>query len=128
MMTKKQLFEVWEKTKGHCHFCGDETNFDKRGWTDGDMAGHWEVDHIIQKGRGGSKTVENCLPACTQCNRLRWHRLGEEVRELLRLGLIARDEIRKATATGERLKLLNANRLAQNKSRRKSTKTTSVEV
>jgi hypothetical protein len=39
-MTEKQLRQVWEKTSGHCHFCGDAVEFEKRGWKDGDMAGY----------------------------------------------------------------------------------------
>ena len=127
-MTEKQLLEIWEKTSGHCHFCGDPVEFEKRGWKDGDKVGYWEVDHIIQKGRGGSNSPNNCLAACTECNRLRWHRQGYEVREALFLGLIARKEINKSTPIGKILAQLRKKRLDQNKSRRKSTKVTSVEV
>jgi 5-methylcytosine-specific restriction endonuclease McrA len=126
-MTKKQLREIWEKTSGHCHFCGDLTEFEKRGWKD-DEPGCWEVDHIIQKGRGGNSSPDNCLAACTKCNRLRWHRQGYEVRNALFLGLIAQKEIDKSTKTGKKLAQLREKRLAQNKSRRKSTKPTSVQV
>jgi len=119
-MREKQLHQIWDKTQGHCHFCGDAVEFEKRGWRDGDLTGYWEVDHVIQKGKGGSKSVENCLPACTRCNRLRWHRQGEAVRELLFLGLIARDEIAKSTSVGRVLAQLKDKRLAQNKLRRKN--------
>ena|SRR2546426_9876813 len=120
-MTEKQLRQIWDRTSGHCHFCGDPVEFVKRGWKVGALTGYWEVDHVIQKGKGGSNSVENCLAACTKCNRLRWHRQGEAVRELLFLGLIARDEISKSTATGKRLAQLREKRLAQNKLRRKTT-------
>ena len=119
-MTQSQLRQIWEKTHGHCHFCGDLVEFEKRGWKDGDLNGYWEVDHVIQKGKGGSKSFENCLPACTRCNRLRWHRHGEEVRELLFLGLIGRDEIAKSTSVGLMLVQLREKRVAQNMRRRKS--------
>lgn len=127
-MTEKQLRQIWEKTSGHCHFCGDVVEFEKRGWKDGGLTGYWEVDHIIQKGKGGSKFVENCLAACTQCNRLRWHRQGKAVRKLLFLGLIARDEIAKSTAAGKVLTQLREKRLAQNKLRRKSRKATPLDT
>lgn len=127
-MTQNQLRQIWEKTQGHCHFCGDPVNFDKRGWTDGDLTGYWEVDHIIQKGKGGSRSAENCLPACTRCNRLRWHRTGEAVRELLFLGLIARDEVQKATTVGKALEQLSEKRLVQNQRRRKVSSRPSVVV
>ena len=117
-MTERQRRQIWEKTGGHCHFCGDPVEFEKRGWIDGDLTGYWEVDHVIQRGKGGAKGVENCLPACTRCNRLRWHRTGEAVRELLLSGLIARDEIAKKSATGEELRGLRERRLTQNTVRR----------
>jgi hypothetical protein len=60
------------------------------------------------------------LPACTRCNRLRWHRKGDGIRELLFLGLIARDEIRSGTAVGRILAELRERRLHKNKMRRKT--------
>ena len=118
-MTKTELRQIWEKTRGHCHFCGDPVSLDKRGWRDGDLTGYWEVDHVIQRDKGGSMLADNCLPACTRCNRLRWHRKGEQMRELRFLGLIARDEIRKQTGVGRVLAQLRQARLTKNKLRRK---------
>ena len=46
------------------------------------------------------------------------HRTGEEMRDLLFLGLIARDEIRRQSAVGRVLAHLHEARLAKNKSRR----------
>lgn len=77
---------------------------------------------MIQLSKGGRNAVDNCLPACTQCNRLRWHRKGEAVRELLLLGLIARDQIKKSTAIGQQLVDLKEKRLKANIARRKSGK------
>ena len=119
-MTKIELRQVWEKTEGHCHFCGDAVDFDRRGWRDGDLTGYWEVDHVIQRDKGGSVLADNCLPACTRCNRLRWHRKGEQIRELLFLGLIARDEIRRQSAVGRVLAHLRETRLVKNQPRRKN--------
>jgi 5-methylcytosine-specific restriction endonuclease McrA len=126
-MTEKQLREVWERTSGHCHFCGDPVEFEKRGWKGDDLTGYWEVDHILQKAKGGSNSFTNCLAACTRCNRLRWHRKGEAVRELLFLGLIARDEITRSTTTGKRLTQLREKRLVQNKVRRTKRKLTPLD-
>ena len=114
------LRRIYNKTKGHCHFCGDPVVFEKRGWVDSDLNGYWEVDHVIQRDKGGSVDAENCLPACTRCNRLRWHRKGEAMRELLFLGLIARDEIRRGTALGRALQSLRQSRLIKNAKRRKT--------
>ena len=118
----KKLRRIFEKTKGHCHFCGDPIEFEKRGWHDEDLAGYWEVDHVIQRDKGGTSSVDNYLPACTRCNRLRWHRKGEQIRELLLLGLIAKDEIRKNTLVGKELIALRQKRLMGNIERRKRSK------
>ena len=118
-MKDSQLRQIWEKTQGHCHFCGDSVEFNKRGWHDGDLTGYWEIDHVVQRGKGGIDSVDNYLPACTRCNRLRWFRTGEKIRELLLLGLIAQDEVNKGTNVGESLVKLRENRLLNNKKRRK---------
>ncbi len=119
-MTLDELRRIWQKTEGHCHFCGDPVIFERRGWIDGDLSGYWEINHVIQRQKGGRVDADNCLPACTRCNRLRWHRKGEGIRELLFLGLIARDEIRSGTAVGKILARLQEQRLHRNKLRRKS--------
>jgi HNH endonuclease len=81
--------------------------------------GHWEVDHVIQRDKGGAETSENCLPACTRCNRLRWHRTGDGIRDLLLLGVIAVKEIKDRTPTGKQLERLKKTRLDRNVLRRK---------
>jgi len=53
---------------------------------------------------------------------LRWNRKGEAVRELLLVSLIERDQIRRSTAMGKQLAVLNEKRIKQNIARRKSTK------
>src|SRR5229473_7025281 len=82
---EKRLFKIFLKTDGHCHFCGDEVEFEKRGW-DSDLTGRWEVDHVIQRKKKGASTAANYLPACTRCNRLRWSRTGASLRRVIFLG------------------------------------------
>jgi hypothetical protein len=117
-MKDSQHRQIWEKTRGHCHFCGESVEFEKRGWRDGDLTGYWEIDHIVQRGKGGNDSVDNYLPAYTRCNRLRWHRTGEKIRELLLLGLVAQEEVKKGTIVGESLVKLTENCLLNNKKRR----------
>jgi 5-methylcytosine-specific restriction endonuclease McrA len=81
-MRESSLRRIFDKTDGHCHFCGDAITFENRGWAEA-PDGHWEVDHVIQKDKGGAKSADNCLPACMRCNRLRWHRKGKSIREIL---------------------------------------------
>lgn len=120
-MTENQLRRIFEKTKGHCHFCGDRIVFEKRGGKRvQDSKGYWEVDHVIQRAKGGASSIDNYLPACTRCNKLRWHRKGENLRQLLVLGLIAQAEIKKHSQVGTALAGLRIQRAEENKRRRKS--------
>jgi len=121
MFNTKTLKEIFDRTEGHCHFCGDAISFKKYGLKDvNSTLGVWEADHIKQKGKGGGKDAANCLPACYRCNRLRWHRKGEDVRELLFLGLIAQGEMRKKNGIGATLRELKEKRLRDNKKRRRA--------
>ena len=57
-----KIKKVFSKTKVNCHFCGDPLILKKYAWKDSDdLYGAWEADHIIQRGKGGKKEVENCL-------------------------------------------------------------------
>lgn len=118
-MTELQLRAIWQKTNGHCHFCGDPVSLRKRGYRRQRADGCWEVDHVVQRDKGGPRLIENCLPACTSCNRLRWHRRGAGIRELLVLGLIAKSEIEKLSDTGKELVRLRAGQVRRTARRRK---------
>ena len=117
-MTKAQLRAIWERTGGHCHFCGDPVDFRRRGYRRERLDGSWEVDHVVQRAKGGAVKLENCLPACTRCNRLRWHRRGAALRELLELGMIAKQEVNRMTELGEKLIILRSRQDRQNAERR----------
>ncbi len=80
-MNDALLREIWKKTNGHCHFCGDTISWRKRGHRRSRADGCWEVDHVIQRDKEGLDSVDNYLPACTSCNRLRWHLNGPQIRE-----------------------------------------------
>jgi hypothetical protein len=117
-MTSGQLREIFDRTKGRCHFCGDKLTFDNVGWAP-KMKGHWEADHVIQHAKGGRSAAGNYLAACTRCNRLRWHRTGHGLREVLLLGLIAQGEIQKANShVGRSLQSLRRLRVDKNAVRR----------
>lgn len=121
MFTNKKLKAIFEKTEGHCHFCGDSLVLEKYGVKDiNDLDGAWEADHVIQKGKGGGKDVENCLPSCVRCNRLRWHRKGDNLRELIFLGLIVKDEIKKGSEIGKQISSLKNKRIESNRNRRRN--------
>lgn len=125
-MTEGQLQEIFDKTHGHCHFCGDPLSFSMRGKEGlkqkgaGWRKGYWEVDHVTQRDKGGQDSADNCLPACTGCNRLRWHRGGDYTRRSIFLGLIARREIKQKTEVGRELARLYDARRTSNRGRRKA--------
>lgn len=116
-MHENQLWAVFQKTGGHCHYCGDRLRFANRGWS-ANPRGHWEVDHVIQRKKGGKSETDNCLPACTECNRLRWARTGRALRRLVRLGLIATEEIERGSLVGLHLNATLKTRLRENEDRR----------
>ena len=123
MFSEQQLKNIFNKTNGHCHFCGDKIIFEKYGVRDiENINGVWEVDHIYQKAKGGETSIKNCLAACYKCNRLRWHRLGEEIRDLIFFGLIVKSEIKKDTVCGKRIVKLKEKRLKNNEKRRRKLK------
>ena len=103
-LTEGQRRIVFDKTAGRCHFCGDELVFEKRGKWHGPGSGAWEADHVVQMARSvGRDVVENLLPACSECNRLRWFGEGEDLRELLRIGYVGIHEVRKGSSLGKQL-------------------------
>src|SRR5438105_13177574 len=55
---EKRLLKIYLKTDGHCHFCGDELEFEKRGWH-ANLSGRWEVDHVIQRKKLGPSMAAN---------------------------------------------------------------------
>lgn len=119
MKKNKRLKRIFDNTFGHCHFCGDPLVFKKYGYKDiNNLKGAWEVDHINQKAKGGRKDETNCLPACVRCNRLRWHRKGDDLRELILLGLISKEEIKKDSEVGKIILKLKVKRMKENKERR----------
>jgi len=94
---------VKEKTNGRCHICGG-------GLKDND----WTADHVLHRARGGKHAVDNYLPACSTCNRLRWKYRPKAVREILEIGIYAKAEIRHGMRLGRTLKELRDRRRLQN--------------
>jgi HNH endonuclease len=102
---------IYAKTDGHCHFCGDPIRFEDRR--------SWVRDHVAQLQKGGPDTVENCLPACSRCNALRWMYAGNDLRDRFFLGLVAADEIKNGTPIGDQLRRLLIRRSVANAKRRR---------
>lgn len=114
-MTLQGRRAVFDKTGGHCHFCGDRLVFSHY------EQGEWELDHAIQAAKGGASNPDNYLPACWKCNRLRWHRTGKDLRRLILLGLVANDEIKADTELGRAIHARFTQRKTKNKQRKRTT-------
>ena len=130
----ERLKAIFNRTSGHCHFCGDRIILSRyatkqqqrqllrsKGW--GWLAGYWEIDHVIQRDKGGRDGTANYLPACIGCNRLRWHRKGKYTRESIFLGIIARHEVKRNSDLGKQMKRLMIERLKRTRQRRRRAST-----
>ena len=116
-MNKQQLKTIWQKTNGHCHFCGKKLIFSAYG-PRGGKRGKWQVDHIFPKTKGGANSLENYLPICSACNRLRWMWTGRKIQKVFQYGTIAFREVRRNTEVGEKIRHLYYFQKVQNKQRR----------
>lgn len=64
--SKSKLQAVWNKTGGHCWYCGKELVL---GGTDGaDIKDVFVPDHMLPRCQGGSNDIENLTPSCWSCN------------------------------------------------------------
>jgi len=104
-MERTELKIIWNKTAGHCHFCGLKTTFSSYG-PKASERGKWQVDHIFPKQKGGINSLENYLAICRKCNRLRWMWTGNKIRKLFRYGIVAYNESCRNTDTGKEIKKL----------------------
>ena len=56
--TSKVKAAVWDKTEGHCSYCGLALN----PWR------NFTIDHITPISKGGTEDMDNLIPACRSCN------------------------------------------------------------
>ena len=49
---------VWNKTDGHCAYCGNKLDF----------VSTWHVDHMQPRSRGSADNIENLIASCSDCN------------------------------------------------------------
>ena len=57
-LTPELKAKVWEKTAGHCKYCGRRLNPFRE----------FSVDHVIPVSKGGGDDIDNLVPACRSCN------------------------------------------------------------
>lgn len=76
-LNKKQRQEIYQKFNGRCAYCGCE------------LPERWHADHlepIVRNGDGsclnpGNDTIENMMPSCPSCNRIKNSFTLEQFRE-----------------------------------------------
>lgn len=106
-LTPAQRKIVRAKTAGRCHVCG------------GLLGRRWVADHVLAHCRGGDCEVDNFLPACAICNRMRWHYKPGRVRRILALGIYMAKEIRDRTELGNLVRAKFNRRKRLSRKRRK---------
>jgi hypothetical protein len=107
-LPKKQRALILAKTNGTCHVCG------------ANVEATFQADHIVPYSHGGTNDIDNYLPICASCNRLRWAYSPDVFKFVIQLGIFAKDEIRRNTPLGKQLTRLASTRLARNTVRRRS--------
>jgi len=90
---KKLRPQIFAKTGGRCHLCGDEI----------EEGSDWQSDHVLAHSGGGVNTVDNYLPAHRLCNNYRWDYLAEEFQLILKLGVFVREAIEKNRPLGRKV-------------------------
>jgi len=109
-LCQKDRERIAHKTARTCHVCG------------GALGAKWQADHVVPHTLGGKATLDNYLPICKECNRLRWFYSPDVIRLIMRLGTYAKNEIRHRTTLGEELLSLTLKRLESSRNRRASGK------
>lgn len=74
-LTKAERLEVYQKTGGHCAYCGCELDF-----------GAMQVDHVVPLNgwnEQGKDAMDNMLPACRSCNHYKSRSTLEGFRRML---------------------------------------------
>lgn len=74
--------KVWLKTDGRCAYCGKVLHYNR----------NFTRDHLDPRAAGGSNGIENLVPACEECNRLKGDRPAEDFEDCVTSMQIAPDK------------------------------------
>lgn len=76
--------QVWDKTNGHCWYCGTRLVKPNPEKHSADQKKRWyTIDHATPRARGGSDSLDNLLPCCNYCNGHKCDMTVEEYRVYL---------------------------------------------
>lgn len=83
-LTKAERMAVYQKTNGHCAYCGCLINFSEM-----------QADHVVPLHCGGEDTLDNLLPACRSCNHYKGTSTVESFRKKVEAmpGVLMRDSV-----------------------------------
>lgn len=87
-LSSLQRKEIFDRTTGHCHICGDK------------ISGAWDADHVLPHSRGGNHEITNYLPAHKSCNSARKGFEPQEILIIMKLGVWLKTQIEKETKLG----------------------------
>lgn len=76
-----RLEEIFAKTGGECTYCEKQLAWGNYGRVGFRAA--WQVDHSLPVSRGGTDHLNNLVPACVTCNRVKGDMTGVEFRRTL---------------------------------------------
>lgn len=88
---KEWLRDIYDKTGGHCRYCGKRLSIENHGNRNGH--GGWAIDHSIPAAQGGTDHMNNLFPACYECNEDKADMRGDSY-------LRKKQEERKSTSSG----------------------------
>jgi len=74
---------IWDKTGGHCYYCGLALTPDGQEIISGPYQSWMEVDHVTPRAQGGIDTVENLVPSCRACNCSKGNKSLDEYRSFV---------------------------------------------
>ena len=66
VMNQEEKRKIYDKTGGHCAYCGNNLVFKNHGKNG--TRGSWHIEHVIPKAKGGSNNIRNLKPSCAGCN------------------------------------------------------------
>jgi 5-methylcytosine-specific restriction endonuclease McrA len=110
-LSARERQKAFYRIGGVCHVCGRDLNYHE--------SKTWVIDHVQPLKQGGRDAPVNYLPACVECNGLRWSYSPTTIRRILLLGVIANFEGFKSNRkSGSAFRAMYANRVIANWLRR----------